>query len=766
MKQEATVKKESIELIKNIYISIPKMLNTDTHYKKQNFEYIYENIKNTNKQFSDIFFKPEQRNIIYIDKNIKMNKLIDKSDLEILKKYYFEKLSLIYPLSEESYKKFHSKMLSNKREIVFNTFGNINLYNFIIFLLQNKNWLTNTITKYDLNKNIFMIKLYLQGKPKYIIVDEYIPVINEDNTGNPLPAFINPNKDTCWLLIIEKAIAKLHRSYGNTLRLLSSEIANVLSEAPLITFIHNLNKSKKLWEYFYYAGKKNWIIFSEFASLSFETYNTESFISFFLINAFKIKKNKYVEITIPEVINEKEFEQIKKKFLDLSEINSEDFSNERYFPEIKRNSNKIIYMSFNAFYKSFYKTCILKYEPNFTYNYQKFSISSSFNLAKLKIHSPTKCYLTLHLKEPRYYIRMNNYEVPIVQLIVAKLKKEVINTNEEYINMSISNSESSILNIKQCLNLDYISSSYGKQEKHTLELDLEPGIYYILFKIYSNDSPNDSPNVVLSTYSSSVLQFVDVNNYSKSDYNLIEDKECQRDAFVSLFNSYIEKKGNIQHIEKDENLTYSHSVYDPSFGFSLLKFDNKTKDKIMNLNLVYEATGMSIISHSIERNKKSSQKIETLSTWSRFSNRAQNLDMTVLPKEKEIIIFEWSKNLNEININVKPSFIIEKTSGYLADQKDYLNNTPKIHINDDIFYHELAYFSGVYLVIINQSNNEYMCRVEFEKIDNLVIVYPFNCSEVYELTIKLERQSKTHIHLKTIKDKVYSYKVNFNLINI
>eukprot|EP01006_Ploeotia_vitrea_P031037 TRINITY_DN63362_c0_g1_i1.p1 TRINITY_DN63362_c0_g1~~TRINITY_DN63362_c0_g1_i1.p1 ORF type:complete len:938 (+),score=61.09 TRINITY_DN63362_c0_g1_i1:28-2841(+) len=56
---------------------------------------------------------------------------------------------------------------------------------------------------------IYTVKFFVNGKWRYIVIDDHIPC-----TKDGAPAFTHPTTgEECWLMLLEKAIAKLHGSY-------------------------------------------------------------------------------------------------------------------------------------------------------------------------------------------------------------------------------------------------------------------------------------------------------------------------------------------------------------------------------------------------------------------------------------------------------------------------------------------------------------------------------------------------------------------------
>lgn len=749
-------------MLKFFYGLIPYNKSVNIYYKKQKIDDVIKNIKNS-KSFEDLFFKAEVRNITYIDKNIKYNKFIIKSDIVTLQKFTFNKLYEIYPdiMSDEIELK-NLKIISikddEKVKINFGQYGNINVYNCIIFLLQNKNWGISRITRMDLEKGLYVIKLFIQGKPKSILLDNNFATLGTKEL-NKTPSFIAPKMQNFWILLIEKAIAKINRSYGNLIRAVSSEIISSLSEAPLIAFVHNLCKKKTLWNIFLESGNKNWVIFSEFESMSIEHYNIENFISYFVINIFSVNNKKYIELSVPEINDKLSIKIIKAKLQTLSNIPIEDLENKNYFPDKKLKSSKIIFMSFDTFFTFFYKTCILKYDPSYIYNFQKFQINTNkYNLTKLKITKTTKIFLTMHLKQTRYYIKANNYDIPLSRIFIGKLylhekfpknsmsnKKLKYNTNSSLDTLNEENYE---------YNLEYISSIYGKTEKQILELNLQEGTYYIFFKIYSESQMN----IVLSTYSDEYLQFEQ--NLDDTDNKILHNTDNFLNFLNSFFNNFLIKNCLHDAIQNNEDLIYSHSLSEINFGYSIMKFENSSKDKILNVELNLDYNAMNLISHSKEK-KKNNNFIDISTDSTSYSNRNVNgLSLCIPPGTKEIVIFEWEKNFNEISINIKPNFYIEQLN--MIDES-ILKAKIKNYIFENVFYYEIFYRKGVFLILINESDYDFTIRVHFEKLNNLKIIYPINTIDHSTLEVEQANCSKSYINLQLEKDDEISYKINFNL---
>lgn len=63
------------------------------------------------------------------------------------------------------------------------------------------------------NFGIYRINANFRGQPQQIIIDDYIPVY-ADNVKKTI--FSRPHNNEIWVLLLEKAWAKICGSYGNT----------------------------------------------------------------------------------------------------------------------------------------------------------------------------------------------------------------------------------------------------------------------------------------------------------------------------------------------------------------------------------------------------------------------------------------------------------------------------------------------------------------------------------------------------------------------
>eukprot|EP00330_Aristerostoma_sp_ATCC50986_P007308 CAMPEP_0114579252 /NCGR_PEP_ID=MMETSP0125-20121206/3661_1 /TAXON_ID=485358 ORGANISM="Aristerostoma sp., Strain ATCC 50986" /NCGR_SAMPLE_ID=MMETSP0125 /ASSEMBLY_ACC=CAM_ASM_000245 /LENGTH=190 /DNA_ID=CAMNT_0001769875 /DNA_START=610 /DNA_END=1182 /DNA_ORIENTATION=- len=93
-------------------------------------------------------------------------------------------------------------------------------------------------------EGIYGVTLYANGEPEEIIVDDSIPCIEEN--GKWVPLFSKPKGNELWVLIIEKAFAKLYGSYEVCEKGEIVDALEVMTSLPAIQFNLKTFKEEEL----------------------------------------------------------------------------------------------------------------------------------------------------------------------------------------------------------------------------------------------------------------------------------------------------------------------------------------------------------------------------------------------------------------------------------------------------------------------------------------------------------------------------------------
>ena len=508
-------------LTKGFSISIPKQVLIKDYYRGQNF---HKSSKEMLKE--DVLFLPEKRNISSIDEEKRA--FISENEIKILFSYKFLKLSQIYSLDFVD-QTFYNDFIKNK--IYFGELANINLVNSLLLLGSFKPIMVNKIKV--LSKSLFLVRLIIHGIIKWIVVDENIPV----NENNCVPAFTYPEKpELAWVVLIEKAIAKVKNSYGNIIKDLASDFIELLIEVPLIPYPHIKVDKKEIWNLFTKARKNNWLIFSEFNKSKECSY---SWLSYFVISVFQYSEYKFVKLFIPNFNDEDKIKQINLIFnTEQSKKIINETKTDTYYNERERSIKSLFVVDFDVFFKQLSTTYFVKYNEGYSYSNKRYMIDDrDYKISKLKVTKTSKVTLIMHIKKNKG-LNCLEKEIPISRIIIARLNKisreyEIINSKSrndydyDQLNITLKSKDYSFSNNKNrhinsfhdtntVFNLNFVESSYGKKEKHLLELELEEGIYLVLFKVLIN-----SPlKTVITLYSDCELK-LEENFFVNFGYTLI-----------------------------------------------------------------------------------------------------------------------------------------------------------------------------------------------------------------------------------------------------
>jgi len=773
----------------NIKFDFPKFEPDDNYFFNQNFEEIYKSNSNLSKYKDEKFFPYDAK--FSMEKLLFENRLqLSKQDIDYYKKIKLDSIdNLFSKIDSIKLKQFQISL----RNTETTPLGNVNLISLLLFMTALDMKIADIVVLIDFTKGIVGLKLYHEGIPKIITLDTYIPYIKSNSNKDDKDesscslAFIITKINSYWIILIEKAIAKLYGSYYNLIKLYTTDIVCLLSKAPLVKKIHiNKKNYDKLWKLFFEASYKKWIIFAEIGEDSKNT-NTNNYplirnefdesVSFFVATAFEMDDKKYVELTTPFIQNNNYHKWTKLKNYFSKNILKTHYVNQDFFKNEKLKSEKSIYCTYDDFYNFFSSTSILKYEEGYNYSFKKLKIiSNDFQVVKLNNESKSKTHVYISLN----YIIKETEENKNSFL-------NVNNTNDSKDN----NTFTKIYLAKYDTNtnkLEFINGKLSNMNKNIMEVTLDSNLYYLIFKlqIVNFTSPDF---VVLSTYSKDQLEFeiipkktLNLNIYknknknnsnsdnissSKSNLNVSSQKNIflpgytSTNLFFNMFDNIIVNKGLKQVLDNDNNLIMTSSIGNPKIGLSFVKLENKTKNKILKLYLNYNSNGMKLISHNSNSavNKDSLFNSEICDTYNNKSTQdiMSEIYLTIGPENCELLVFEESScDISNKIKSLSPKFLIENVEENIKSDLETLNLT-KNYINKDIYHTEIVTTQGsVYIYIYNTSNTKkYNVFIKLSNLNNLELILPKKNND----SILVEPKSNKFIYLNILNEGKFSYDV-------
>lgn len=134
---------------------------------------------------------------------------------------------------------------------------------------------------------IYLVKFFVNGVESPVIIDDYLP------TKNNKPCYANSRDGELWVMLLEKAWAKLHGSYSRTEGGHCCHAAQQLLGVPSSSFDHGTVKQdvNAFWKDIRLYDKLNYAIFSSSSSGS-DTNNVDGVVSghaYSLISVFEVQ---------------------------------------------------------------------------------------------------------------------------------------------------------------------------------------------------------------------------------------------------------------------------------------------------------------------------------------------------------------------------------------------------------------------------------------------------------------------------------------------
>jgi hypothetical protein len=436
------------------------------------------------------------------------------------------------------------------------------------------------------SKGVYSVKFLIQGEYKIVTVDDYIPC----NSSNS-PAFSRSKNGEVWLLLIEKAWAKLNDScYMKTWLGTPNEALTLLSEAPCI-YEYTQRYIKKgqeniLWEKIKTSLLKGHILCADTDEVSPDT-GLVSFHAYSIIKAFDFPGVNIKLILLRNPWGDKEWiGKYSKKCLLWTDILKTLVNQELKFSDFKKDfssfetlKNGTFFMAFEDFIQYFAWTFFSMYEENYYYCYSKFVLLG------------TQSEANEYLVPPSDKDEITNPALPIDEILLNKFSSAYIEISCQvklflclHQPQKRFQDESNISFIGQIIivkfsndskNYSYVASDFINSDKIYLNLNLQPGIYHIFFR-----SLSICGNLVLSTYADYPVQI-----------HKLDKKLVLRSWIKDLCLTMPLKESHRNYFDNIEKSSYStHFVSENNnLGFGYFYYYNGSKTKFLKVEIKFES---------------------------------------------------------------------------------------------------------------------------------------------------------------------------------
>ena len=105
-------------------------------------------------------------------------------------------------------------------------------------------------------EGIFAIKFYVRGKPFIETIDDQLPVSDNQTPINARPSA----QGAWWLVLLEKAYAKLNLNYANLDGGMQYEAMRALTGQPVVFYETPAQSEKQIWEQLASADGKKFVM--------------------------------------------------------------------------------------------------------------------------------------------------------------------------------------------------------------------------------------------------------------------------------------------------------------------------------------------------------------------------------------------------------------------------------------------------------------------------------------------------------------------------
>ena len=544
--------------------------------------------------FTDELFAPSKQNLC------KINNLgqwifpedVDENDLNNWENIKWERVENIFMSNE--YQVFYDKI--EKEDIIQGNLGNCYFLSAVASLSKYPNLIEKLFFfKEKSNEHCYGCYFRINGIWKLVLLDDFIPCYGSYKKNF---AFSHTNGNELWVILLEKAWAKLNGNYARIIGGDPHEIFEVLTNAYCEKFMFNEKDKEEIWLKYMNAQEKGFLMTA--GTNVDENLNTEEMglvpgHAYTIIKVLEVTTNSGKEKLI-NLRNPWGHGEWSGDWCDSSIKWTKDIRNQCDNYEIQNDGS--FWMSFEDFYKFFIIGGICHFYQNYYYSslhiFKDTTIKGAF-ISKLIINeNNTHCFLMAHQKNPRVILRNGLYQKPVLFYLILIDSK-----------------------------FEYITSIYDQEKNINIEITLNKGVYYLISDINYRFFQKIQHGYTLSCYSSTPVEVI------------IEKNINIEKAFKTSLYTYSKK--NIKPRKNKGGLIYKIKKINKDFPFSFVLYDNsKGNNDIIISNMI-----------KFEENKKVSYYFE------KEKNNDSLKSKFILSGEWDLFCFMPHKIGNSYSIQLK-----------------------------------------------------------------------------------------------------------------
>ena len=402
---------------------------------------------------------------------------------------------------------------------------------------------------FQLSKNgCYEIGLNIEGEWEIVLLDDYFPCSKKTR----VPIFAKPNGPELWVMLLEKAWAKINGGYLNITGGYASEVLSTFTSFPIETFDLNIKDIDLIWNEFTKAFKEGHIITccSKFDN-EIEKYGLVSGHTFTVTNLVEgYVSKKYTRLI--RLRNPWGYKEWIGDWSDHSKLWTEEAKKELNI-NLNIEDDGEFFMSFEDFFKFFLVVdvcrvtnpqCVKSYKIPFEHVYMP-------NVFEFQIFNKTKIIISALKKNYRFHRSLPTNSELNINLIL--IKKNIDKDNKT--------------------KFRYISSTNKNEGNPFLNLELTVGYYLLYVHCNYNSSNFDKIRKVNLYISADKYFFFDYKNIDK-DFSLLK---------YIIYGMNREKIEQLSELENNEFPTLTSNKFEKTtFGYLIIK-NNTQKDLRLNI---------------------------------------------------------------------------------------------------------------------------------------------------------------------------------------
>ena len=403
---------------------------------------------NNNKDnYIDELFPPNNDSILGLKNGVPVEKIeerLKKSQME----FPFDVDNIIWLRAEEIFNFQHYSIFVNDisiDDVLQGYLGNCYLMSSLAAMTNIPQLICQLFRSFQVNKfGCYEIGLNIEGEWQIILLDDYFPCSKKTRT----PIFAKPNGPELWVMLLEKAWAKINGGYINITGGYASEVLSVFTSFPIETFDLLIKDIDIIWKDLKKAFEDGHIITccSKFDN-EIEKYGLVSGHTFTVTNLVEGYVNKKYTRLI-RLRNPWGYKEWIGDWSDHSKLWTEEAKKELNI-NLHIEDDGEFFMSFEDFFKYFLVVdvcrvtnpqCVKSFKISYDKVYQP-------NVFELQIFNKTKIMISALKKNYRFHRSLlTNSELNINLILVKKTVDKDNKTKLKYISSTNKNEGNPFLN--------------------------------------------------------------------------------------------------------------------------------------------------------------------------------------------------------------------------------------------------------------------------------------------------------------------------------